>query len=56
MWDKKGENLTYRFLKLMTEQSAGKRALIIGDSQGGSNATGGALASILSGAGYNKAP
>ena len=53
MWDKKGENLTYRFLRLLTEQSAGKRALIIGDSQGGSNATGGALASILSGAGYN---
>ena len=52
MWDKKGENLTYRFLRLLTEQSAGKRALIIGDSQGGSNATGGALASILSNAGY----
>ena len=53
MWDKKGENLTYKFFKLLQEQSAGKRALIIGDSQGGSNATGGALASILSGAGYN---
>lgn len=46
-------NLTYRFLNLIKEQTAGKRALIIGDSQGGSNATGGALASILSNAGYN---
>tara|TARA_R110002020_G_scaffold203828_2_gene407609 strand:+ start:10 stop:1776 length:1767 start_codon:yes stop_codon:yes gene_type:complete len=52
MWDKKGENLTYRFLNLIKEQTTGKRALIIGDSQGGSNATGGALASILSNAGY----
>ena len=52
MWDKKGENLTYRFLNLIKEQTTGKRALIIGDSQGASNATGGDLASILSKAGY----
>ena len=39
MWDKKGENLTYRFLNLIKEQTAGKRALIIGDSQGASNAS-----------------
>ena len=52
MWDKKGENLTYRFLKLIKEQTTEKRALIIGDSQGGSSATGGALTSILSNAGY----
>ena len=52
MWDKKGENLTFRFLKLIKEQAIRKRALIIGDSQGASNATGGALASILSNAGY----
>jgi len=53
VWDKSFENITYKFYQFLKEQTAGKRALIIGDSQGGSNATGGALASILSNAGYN---
>ena len=50
--EKPPKNLTYRFLNLIKEQAAEKRALIIGDSQGGSSATGGALTSILSNAGY----
>ena len=33
MWDKKGENLTYRFLRLLTEQDTSKLAVIVGDSQ-----------------------
>ena len=33
MWDKKGENLTYRFLRLLTEQDRPKLAVIVGDSQ-----------------------
>ena len=33
MWDKKGENLTYKFFKLLAEQNRPKLAVIIGDSQ-----------------------
>ena len=33
MWDKKGENLTYRWLRLLTEQDRPKLAVIVGDSQ-----------------------
>ena len=35
MWDKKGENLTYKFLRLLREQNEKKLALIVGDSQTG---------------------
>ena len=41
MWDKKGENLTYKFLKLLTEQDRPKLAVIVGDSQ--TAVSGGAL-------------
>ena len=33
MWDKKGENLTYKWLRLLTEQNTDKLAIIVGDSQ-----------------------
>ena len=52
MWDKKGENLTYRFLKLMTEQEKQKPfAIIAGDSQTGPS--GRALEKILRKNGYD---
>jgi len=35
MWDKKGENLTYKFFKLIKEQSEKRLAIIVGDSQAG---------------------
>jgi len=36
MWDKKGENLTYKFLRLLREEKTPKpKALVIGDSQAG---------------------
>ena len=45
------QKITDSWFRLLKEQKTGK-ALIIGDSQGGSNSSGGPLASILSGAGY----
>lgn len=50
MWDKKGENLTYKFFKLLAEQNRPKLAVIIGDSQ--TYHSGGALGKILKGSGY----
>ena len=47
MWDKRGENITYKFYKLLREQSETdkKLAIIVGDSQAG--ISGRALESIL---------
>ena len=50
MWDKKGENLTYKFLKLLTEQDRPKLAVIVGDSQ--TAFSGGALEKKLESGGY----
>ena len=50
MWDKKGENLTYKFFRLLTEQDKPKLAVIVGDSQ--TYHSGGALEKILKGNGY----
>jgi len=50
MWDKKGENLTYKFFKLLAEQNRPKLAVIIGDSQ--TYHSGGALGKILKDSGY----
>ncbi len=50
MWDKKGENLTYKFFKLLAEQNRPKLAVIIGDSQ--TYHSGGALGKILKGSRY----
>ena len=45
MWDKKGENLTYKWLRLLKEQQKKPVAIIAGDSQTGYS--GKALESIL---------
>jgi hypothetical protein len=51
MWDKKGDNLTYKWLRLLTEQQEKPVAIIAGDSQTGPS--GKALESILKQNGYD---
>ena len=51
MWDKKGENLTYKFFRLLTEQDKPKLAVIVGDSQ--TAYSGGILEKILKSNNYN---
>lgn len=52
MWDKKGENLTYKFLRLLREEKTPKpKALVIGDSQAGW--TGQALENGLKASGFD---
>jgi hypothetical protein len=51
MWDKRGENLTYRWLKRLSEQQNLGNVLIAGDSQSGG--IGRSLEAKLKSAGYN---
>jgi len=50
MWDKKGENLTFKWFRMLSEQSQDKLAIIVGDSQ--TAYSGRALENILKGNGY----
>ena len=50
MWDKKGENLAFKWFRMLSEQNQDKLAIIVGDSQ--TAYSGRALQRILKGNGY----
>ena len=50
MWDKKGDNLTRKWFRILSEQNQDKLAIIVGDSQ--TAYSGRALENILKGSGY----